>query len=262
MSKYIPAVTDSVQSRMPINKWRKEVKPQVQEFYEDISLSTRQEQMLLLAVSGDKDSIKSIRQLFKGMKLYKQSKWRGYTFVYLVYSSARKYKHLFSTKEVQKAYKNIFNARCHSDYPVVVANYENFYVVPSEEISPFVVSEVKETDRSHVENVVEMLQGMTKSNRTQKTVQYNRTPLEEMFQSPKNEQTLEELDANNKELLKTDMEFVFQYANDKNLLKELMADLLTSTPEQDLQRSVDLFSQKSMMYDFFTFMRSKGISIA
>ena len=40
MSKYIPAITDSIQSRMPLAKWTQEVKPLVVNQYEEITLSS------------------------------------------------------------------------------------------------------------------------------------------------------------------------------------------------------------------------------
>lgn len=256
MSKYIPAITDSIQSRMSLKKWKTEVKPLVVNQYEEITLSTRQEQLLLSAVTGDKQSISDMQQLFKGLKLSKQSKWRGYTFVYLVFRSARNHNLLLSMHDIRRAYEDIFKARCHTDYPIVVANYENYHVVRSEDTVPFVFKTEKEESTQAALNVAEMLQGLAKSNRTTETVPYNQTVLDSA------EVTLEELEATNKELERADMEFVFQYAHNKNILKELMAALKTSTPDQDLQRSVDIFSEKSMMYDFFSFMRSKGISIA
>lgn len=261
MSKYIPAISPSVQNRMPLSKWKKEVKPFVVDQYEEITLSSRQEQLLLSAVTGDKESITAMKQLFKGLKLYKQSKWRGYTFVYLVYRAAQNQNHLLSMNDIRRAYQDIFSARCHTDYPIVIANYEAFYVVPTEESQTFSVTleEEEEMPKAAI-NVAQMLQDLSKSNRKPKPVTYNQTALFKTEEAK--EQTLEELEETNKELEKVDMEFVFQYAHDKNLLRELMDALQSSTPEQDLQRSVDVFSQKSMMYDFFSFMRSKGISIA
>ena len=257
MSKYIPAVTDSIQSRMPLRKWTTEVKPLVESRYEEITLSSRQEQLLLSAVTGDKESISDATQLFKGLKMSKQAKWRGYTFVYLVFRSAQKHNFLLSMHDIRRAYEDIFKARCHTDYPIVIANYESYYVVRSEDTVPYVFKTEKEENTQAALNVAEMLEGLSKSNRKEKPQKkYNQTILEA------SEQTLEELESNNKVLERADMEFVFQYAHDKKLLKELMDALQNSTPEQDLQRSVDVFSQKAMMYDFFTFMRSKGISIA
>lgn len=263
MSKYIPALSPSVQTRMPLSKWKSEVKPFVVDQYEEITLSSRQEQLLLSAVTGDKESIAAMKQLFKGLKLYKQSKWRGYTFVYLVYRAAQNQNHLLSMADIRRAYNDIFSARCHTDYPIVIANYEAFYVVPTEDSQTFSVTLEEEEMPKAAINVAQMLQDLSKSNRKPKPVTYNQTALfntEDVVEAK--EQTLEELETTNKELEKVDMEFVFQYAHDKNLLRELMDALQTSTPDEDLQRSVDVFSQKSMMYDFFSFMRSKGISIA
>ena len=112
---------------------------------------------------------------------------------------------------------------------------------------------VETVNRANV--VADMLLAVSKSNRQVRKntpTKYSETAI----------QTLEELDATNKELEQNDMEYVFQYANTHGLLKELMETLANSTPESDLQRSVDLFADNSTLYGFFSFMRSKGISIA
>ena len=252
MSKYIPSITPTTESKMPHTKYISTVNAFITDAHDEISFSDHQEQIILSAVSGDKENIIRAKKLFQGLNLEK--KFRGYLFSYICLEASKTHKHLVTLRQIKNAYKQIFGNSCHPDYPLLVANYGGYYVSPTGEGQPYDVQVTVETvNRANV--VADMLLAVSKSNRkVQKNTptKYSETAI----------QTLEELEATNKELEQNDMEYVFQYANTNGLLKELMETLANSTPESDLQRSVDLFAENSTLYGFFSFMRSKGISIA
>lgn len=245
MSKYIPSISPLTESKLPHTKWVAEVLPFLTESEEEICFSKKQEQVLLSAVTGDKDNLPQAQSLFKGLGLNK--KYRGYLFSYLTLKASKTLGHLVSIRDIMLAYKAICGNACHPDYPLLVANYGGFYVMPTN-ASTVYEANITSLAEDHVQNVTDLLMSVTKSKRKS----YDTSNL----------QTLEELEVANKTLEKKDMEFVFQFAHNNDLLRELMTELQDSTPDVDLQRSVDLFAQNSMMYDFFSFMREKGISIA
>ena len=252
MSKYIPSITPLTESKMPLVKYTSTVNAFITTSQADICFSDHQEQIILSAVSGDKENTIRAKKLFQGLGLEK--KFRGYLFSYLVLEASKKHNHLVTLRQIKNAYKQIFGNACHPDYPLLVANYGGYYVCPTGEGQPYDVQVTVETvNRANV--VADMLLAVSKSNRKVKA----NTPTK---YSEDTIQTLEELEATNKELEQNDMEYVFQYANTHGLLKELMETLANSTPDSDLQRSVDLFADNSTLYGFFSFMRSKGISIA
>ena len=252
MSKYIPSITPLTESKMPLPKYLSTVNAFITETHDEISFSEHQEQIILSAVSGDKENIIRAKKLFQGLKLEK--KFRGYLFSYICLEASKSHKHLVTLRQIKNTYKQIFGNACHPDYPLLVANYGGYYVSPTGEGQPFDVDVTVETvNRANV--VADMLLAVSKTNRQVRKntpTKYSETAL----------QTLEELEASNKKLEQNDMEYVFQYANTHGLLKELMETLANSTPDSDLQRSVDLFAENATLYGFFSFMRSKGISIA
>lgn len=248
MSKYIPSITPLTESKMPLVKYTSTVNAFITASQADICFSDHQEQIILSAVSGDKENTIRAKKLFLGLGLEK--KFRGYLFSFLCLEASKKHNHLVTLRQIKNTYKEIFGNACHPDYPLLVANYGGYYVCPTGEGQPYEVQvNVETVNRANV--VADMLLAVSKSNR-KPTPKYNEEAL----------QTLDELEASNKELEQNDMEYVFQYANTHGLLKDLMEALESSTPDSDFQRSVDLFADNSTLYGFFSFMRSKGISIA
>ena len=248
MSKpYIPAISPKTAERLPHAKWLGEVLPFCKKASEEISFSKKQQQIILSAVTGDASQMDSVKNLFKGLKLAKR--YRAYLFSYLVLEASKNLNHYPSARDIMEAYKSIFNNVCRADYPILVSNYGGFKMMPNFESTVYVPTKEETLSKTHVQNVTDILWSVSKSNRTPV---YN----------TQNLQTLEELDETNKALEKSGMEYVFQFANTHNVLMELMKTLQDSTPEDDLQRSVSLFANHEMMYEFFTFMRSKGIAIA
>ena len=253
---YIPSITPITEKRLPHKKWKTQIYPSITKAFEGISFPLHVQQTLLAVISGSEDPSRNDIDLLKiyFKKLNLDRKFRGYLFSFMCFTAAKNANHLVTIRDLMACYKGVFGSLCHSDYPNIVANYLSFYVLPTDEAIQY--SPAVCTTEIRGIKVADMLLSVSKSKR--KVAMYNKEPL--FVATP--EQTLAELDESNRELEKTDMEWVFQFAQTNGLFSVLIKELQTSTPDLDLQRSVDLFIANAMVYEFFTFMRSKGIAIA
>lgn len=234
MNKFIPALTEVESRQCSPDRWKSEYFPQVKQAYKKITLTDEEKDLLLECVTGELSRLEMCQTVFNDIKALQPRFLRGYKFAYLVLQTAIEKNVLLDQRGIQVVYKALFEGKMHQCYTKIVANYCDIYMVRDADKYTPVVKE------DHTENIINLLQQVSKSKRTNtESVSYNKEAL-----------------------TVSNMEFVFQYANEKSLLEDLMVVLQDSTPEEDFTRSVKMFSDKSMMYDFYQFMRSNGVALS
>ena len=231
---FIPALTEGESQQCPPDRWKSEYSPQVKQAYKKITLTDDEKDIFLECLTGNTTRLSLCQTIFNDIQVLQPRFLRGYKFAYLALQTGLQKNTLLDMKGIHALYKTLYESKMHQCYTKIVANYCGFYMVRNAE------NYAPTPKEDHTENIINLLQQVSKSKRTNtESVAYNQAAL-----------------------TVSSMEAVFQYAKDKNLLNDLMVALQDSTPEEDFNRSVKVFSDKSMMYDFYQFMRSKGINLS
>ena len=170
IKKYIPSLSDKVAARFPPNKWSTEIQKHIQTNKEqmgwEVDLTTSRS--LLRVVCGLRPSPLEFGRLKKDLKLSSiPKKGRGYLFSELVLSLATEANVFVSLKAIMRAYRLFFGVRVHGDYPIMVANYGNYYVVADEDLQvpSFEVEAPTTRGEQAAMNVIGLLQRMSEPNK-------------------------------------------------------------------------------------------------
>ena len=165
--KYIPALTEKVAKRFPPSKWNKDITTHIVEIRESIGpITTKTAHDLLRVVCGYKASVLELGQLKKALHLNDfPTTGRGYLFSDLVFSIAKANGVTVSLKAVMRAYRLFFGVRVHGDYPIMVANYGNYFVISDEDIKVPEFSQTEEKLEKGAMAVIGLLQRMSDPNK-------------------------------------------------------------------------------------------------
>lgn len=173
--QYIPALTDKVAKRFPSSKWENDIVPNINSMKQTVGVlltpRSKNAQDLLSVVCGKDASVLELARLRKAFSLDKfPTVGRGYLFSGLVFHLASENGVLVSLKSVMRAYRKFFGVRVHGDYPIMVANYGNHYVIDDADIKlPDFSEEKNSLDEEKLQKgasaVIGLLQRMSDPNK-------------------------------------------------------------------------------------------------
>ena len=267
--RYIPALSSKVMSRVPLAKYNQTKEAWFAPSEEFVNSLSEDDKLNILHACNGSDEHYNTAQIIFNARADSKMKHRPFFTCYVLLFLSQEMQYPISFKGVSKVYRKVWGARLQTDNTLIVANYENFYLIPpelTEVITEKKTVEVTPLNEKHVNKVLELFGVYSKKakeaslkEREASTIQMElplniETPIEKT-----DAMTLEEYDETNKN--NDVMECVFDFALKQNLIKDLMSELANSDVSTDLTRSTEFFLERDLAYTLFVHLRNNGYSV-